>query len=123
MTWRCLLWGQDLKRVIWATAFVAAAFGMVVVAAAAPGQCSVTGYDNFDCDVALDGGGLTFDLPDGGIFAFTVIEEDLGEVYLIAADAAPGQPPRVLRDFRPLDGQPGCWARDADYQFCVLLEQ
>ncbi|WP_332685916.1 hypothetical protein [Devosia sp.] len=96
---------------------------MVVAAAAAPGQCSVTGYDSFDCDVALDGGGLTFELPDGAIFAFAVIEDGMGEGYVIAADAAPGQPPQVLRDLRPVDGQPGCWARDEDYQFCVLLEQ
>ena len=93
------------------------------MAAAAPGQCTVTGFDTFDCDVALDGGGLTFALPDGTTFAFTLIEEGVGTAFLIAADAEPGQRPEELREFRAVDGQPGCWARDEDYQFCVLVQQ
>ncbi len=102
----------------------AAATGMMVtLAAAAPGQCTVTGYDTFDCDVALDGGGLTFELPDGRIFAFTVIEDGVGTAYLIDADPKPGQRPDELREFRAVEAKPGCWARDEDYEFCVLVQQ
>ena len=109
-----LLWGQDLKRLIWAAAMAVAACGTVTLATAAPGQCTVTGYDAFDCDVALDGGGLTFTLPDGQIFAFTLIEEGMGTAYLIDPEAAPGQRPDELREFSAIEGKPGCWARDAD---------
>ncbi|KRA50205.1 hypothetical protein ASD80_16760 [Devosia sp. Root635] len=109
---------------IWAAAVVAAAVGaMVTLAAAAPGQCMVTGYDTFDCDVALDGGGLTFALPDGKTFAFTLTEGGTGSAFLIEADARPGQMPEELRDFRAVDGRPGCWARGEDFEFCVLVEQ
>ena len=113
-----------MKRMIWATAMAVAGVGaMVTLAAAAPGQCTVTGYDTFDCDVALDGGGLTFGLPDGRIFAFTLIEEGVGMAYLIDADAAPGERPDELREFRAVDGKPGCWARKENYEFCVLVQQ
>ena len=116
--------GKDLKRVIWAAAVAAAAVGvMVTPAIAAPGQCTVTGYDTFDCDVALDGAGLTFELPDGRTFAFTLIEEGVGTAFLIAPDAEPGQRPEELREFSAVEGKPGCWARDEDYEFCVLIEQ
>jgi hypothetical protein len=116
--------GKDLKRLIWAAALAVAGCGaMVSLAAAAPGQCMVSGYDTFDCDVALDGGGLTFTLPDGQIFAFTLIEEGVGMAYLIDPKAAPGQRPAELREFRAVAGEPGCWARDEDYQFCVLVQQ
>lgn len=109
---------------IWATAIMAAATGtMVTLAAAAPGQCTVTGYGTFDCDVALDGGGLTFGLPDGKTFAFTLVEEGVGTAFLIEADARPGQPPEELRAFHSVAGKPGCWARGEDYEFCVLVEQ
>ena len=113
-----------MKRVILATAVVAAAMGaMVTLAAATPGQCTVAGFDTFDCDVALDGGGLTFELPDGKTFAFTLSEEGVGTAFLIAADAQPGQRPEELGQFSAVEGEPGCWARDEDYQFCVLVEQ
>lgn len=92
-------------------------------AAATPGQCTVSGYDTFECDVALDGGGLTFELPDGKTFAFTLVEEGMGTVYLVEADAAPGALPEELRGFRALEGQPGCWAREGDFTFCVLVQQ
>ena len=109
---------------ILATVIMAAAGGaMVTVASAAPGQCTVTGYDTFDCDVALDGGGLTFALPDGKTFAFTLVEEGVGTAFLIEADAAPGQPPEELREFRASEDRPGCWARGEDFEFCVLVEQ
>jgi hypothetical protein len=113
-----------LKRLIWATVIAAAAGGaMTTLAMAAPGQCTVTGYDTFDCDVVLDGGGLTFALPDGRIFAFTVIEDGVGTAYLIDDDAAPGDRPEELREFRAVEDRPGCWARDEDYEFCVLVQQ
>jgi hypothetical protein len=96
---------------------------MAVAAGAAPAQCSVTGYDSFACDVALDGGGLTFELPDGGIFAFTLVEAGVGTAFVSAADARPGQPPRELREFRAVEDRPGCWARGDEFEFCVLVEQ
>jgi len=109
---------------ILATAIMAAATGaMVTLAAGAPGQCTVTGYDTFDCDVALDGGGLTFVLPDGKTFAFTLTEDGVGTAFLIAADARPGQVPEALREFRAVEGRPGCWARGDDFEFCVLVAQ
>lgn len=116
--------GKDLKRVIWATAIVAAATGaLMTLAVAAPGQCTVTGYDTFDCDVALDGGGLTFELPDGTIFAFTLAEDGAGTAYLVDDEAEPGDRPESLREFRAVEGRPGCWAREPDYEFCVLVQQ
>ena len=95
---------------------------MTVMASAAPGQCSVTGLDTFDCEVVLDGGGLTFDLPDGRTFAFAVMEEGQGTGYLIAADAAPGSLPNALPGLVAVEGKPGCWARD-DFEFCAMIEQ
>lgn len=102
---------------------VAAGGMMVAVASAAPGQCTVSGFGAFDCDVALDGGGLTFALPDGQIFAFTLIEDGVGTAYLIDPAAEPGQRPDELHEFRAVEGKPGCWARDEDYEFCVLVQQ
>ena len=96
---------------------------MVAGAAAAPGQCTVTGYDTFDCDIALDGSGLTFALPDGGTFAFAVDEDGAGTGYLIASGSAPGSYPDELSALLPVDGRPGCWAREDDFEFCVLIEQ
>ena len=96
---------------------------MTTLAMAAPGQCTVTGFGSFDCDVTLDGGGLTFPLPNGQTFVFALTEADKGEVYLIDADAAPGQRPEELREFSAVAGQPGCWARDEDYSFCVLIAE
>lgn len=120
----CGFWGLDLKRVILAGVVAVAGLGMMtVLAAAAPGQCTVTGYDTFDCDVALDGGGLTFALPDGRTFAFALLEEGVGEAYLIAADAAPGAPPEVLGGLLAVADKPGCWARDEDFEFCVLVAE
>lgn len=95
---------------------------MAALAVAAPGECSLTGYDTFDCDVALDGGGLTFALPDGKIFAFTLISEGVGTAFLISPDAAPGQRPEELRTFSAIESEPGCWARDEDTRFCVMVQ-
>ena len=97
---------------------------MVTVASAAPGQCTVSGYDTFDCDVALDGGGLTFALPDGQTFAFALVEEGEGLGYLIASDARAGQRPDELGTFTPIADEPGCWAGGRDVErFCVLVEE
>ena len=96
---------------------------MAVAAYAAPGQCTVTGYDTFDCDVALDGGGLTFGLPDGRTFAFALAEDGVGTGYLMAADGAPGTRPEELHGLTAVDGRPGCWAREDEFEFCVLIEQ
>ena len=104
--------------------FVAATLfwgAMVVAASAAPGQCVVTGFGTFDCDVAVDGGGLTFELPDGQTFAFAVDEDGVGTGYLTAADAAPGARPDEEEDLVAVDGKPGCWARDDDFEFCALV--
>lgn len=106
--------------------FVAATLiwgAMVVAASAAPGQCTVSGYGTFNCDVVTDGGGLTFALPDGRTFAFALLEEGVGSAYLIAGDAAPGALPEELRGFAAVDGKPGCWARDEDFEFCVLVAE
>ena len=96
---------------------------MAMAAYAMPGQCTVTGYDTFDCDIALDGGGLTFGLPDGQTFAFSLDEDGAGTGYLIAADAAPGSRPDEIGGLVAVDGRPGCWARDDDFEFCVLIEE
>lgn len=105
-------------------ALAAAGLGAMAVAAyAAPGQCMVTGYGTFDCDVALDGGGLTFGLPDGKTFAFALLEDGVGEAYLNAADAAPGARPVVLDGLLAVDGKPGCWAREDEFEFCVLVAE
>lgn len=96
---------------------------MTAMAAAAPGQCTVTGFGAFDCDVVLDGGGLTFELPDGRTFAFALIEEGVGTGYLIAADAAPGARPTELAGFKPVAEKPGCWARGEDFEFCAMVAE
>ena len=96
---------------------------MAVAGYAAPGQCTVSGYGAFDCDVVTDGGGLTFGLPDGRTFAFALMQEGVGSGYLIEADAAPGSRPDELQDLLPVDGKDGCWAHEDDFEFCVLIEQ
>ena len=94
-----------------------------MAAIAAPGQCTVSGVGTFACDVTMDGGGLTFDLPDGQTFAFALIEDGKGVGYLVAADAAPGQPPEELGDFLPVPGEDGCWVNRKEYKFCAALAQ
>lgn len=99
--------------------------GAVVTSAMAmPGQCTVTGYGWFDCEVVLDGAGLAFDLPDGRTFAFTLTEEGSGTGFLGDADPEPGQYPKVLQGFSALENKPGCWASEQeDFEFCVLVQQ
>ncbi len=93
---------------------------MTALAFAQPGQCTVTGYGTFDCDVAVDGGGLSFALPDGDILAFTLVEPELGIGYLIASDAKPGQSPDEMAGLAPVADKPGCWARD-EFEFCAMV--
>ena len=103
-------------------AMLAASLAFAAPALAVSGQCSLTGYDEFDCDVATDGGGLTFALPDGQTFAFVLVEENQGIGYLIAADARPGQLPEDLGTFAPLPDEPGCWLAERDEaKFCALV--
>lgn len=84
-----------------------------------------TGYGTFPCEVALDGGGLTFELPDGQVFAFALVEEGEGLGYLIAADAAPGELPDELGSFTPVDGKDGCWVNTArePFEFCAAVAE
>ena len=112
-------------RVLGAVALGAVvACGVTGAAVAAPGQCDVSGFDTFDCDVALDGGGLTFALPDGQTFAFALVEDGEGLGYLIAPDAKPGERPEELGTFEAIAGEPGCWAGEREIaRFCVLVEQ
>lgn len=111
--------------------WIAAALGagvacvMAGAAMAAPGLCSMTDYGTFDCDVTMDGAGLTFVLPDGQTFAFALVEEDEGLGYLIAPDARPGQRPDELGSFSPDEAEAGCWISDrkSEVRFCALVAQ
>jgi hypothetical protein len=105
-------------------ALLLAGLALAAPVAAAPGQCSMTGFDSFDCDVTADGGSVTFALPDGQVFAFAQEANGEGQGYLIAADAAPGQRPQELGRFAPVEGEAGCWlgARDG-IKFCAALVQ
>lgn len=103
-------------------AMLAASLALAAPALAVSGQCSLTGYDDFECDVETDGGGLTFALPDGQTFAFALVAEDEGLGYLIGADVRPGQVPEELGTFAPIPGEPGCWqAEDDETRFCALV--
>lgn len=109
-------------RILFTGAVLAAGFALAVPAWAVSGQCSLTGYESFECDVTTDGGGLTFDLPDGQTFAFAVTGEGEGFGYRIAADAAPGQRPVELGTFVPAPDEPGCWQSVRnETRFCALV--
>ena len=105
----------------------AALLGGLVLAApagAAPGLCEMTGYDSFACDVVVDGGGLTFSLPDGQVFAFALTADNSGQGYRIAAEPKPGQLPVELGEFAPVEGEPGCWFGGRDeIRFCAMVQQ
>ena len=109
-------------KIMFTGAMLAASLALAAPALAVSGQCSLTGYDAFECDVETDGGGLTFALPDGQTFAFALVEDNEGLGYLIAADARPGQLPEELGTFRPLADDPGCWqAKRDETKFCALV--
>lgn len=112
-----------MKRFLTGAALLAG-FALAGHAAAVPGQCEVTGYDGFSCDVTVDGGGFTFALPDGQIFAFALVAEGVGQGYLIAAEASPGQLPVELGSFAPVENEPGCWyGEDAELKVCAMVVQ
>ncbi len=105
-------------------AVLLAGLAFAVPANAAPGQCSFTGYGEFDCDVAVDGGGLTFALPDGQVFVFAHLADGAGLGYLGAADPRPGTYPDELGSFSPVTGEEGCWVDGRDeITFCAALLQ
>ncbi|MGV8831995.1 MAG: hypothetical protein ACOH2N_08475 [Devosia sp.] len=97
---------------------------MVSGAMAEPGQCTVNGFGTFDCDLSRDGGGLTFPLPDGQVFAFALIGDDQGLGYLTPADEGPGSHPQELGAMTPAPDAPGCWIGGKDgFAFCALVAQ
>jgi hypothetical protein len=105
-------------------AVLLAGLALAVPAQAAPGQCSVTGYDRFDCDVSVDGGGIAFQLPDGRGFVFAHVADGEGLGYLGAADPQPGAYPEELGVFKPVEGEDGCWLGEKDnIKFCAALLQ
>ena len=109
-------------RILFTGAVLATSLALAVPAWAVSGQCSLTGYETFDCDVTTDGGGLTFGLPDGQTFAFALTGEEEGLGYRIAADAAPGQLPVEMGAFVPAADAPGCWQSEKnDTRFCALV--
>ncbi|MCS6762079.1 MAG: hypothetical protein MO846_08940 [Candidatus Devosia symbiotica] len=95
---------------------------MAGVVMAEPAQCTASGFGTFDCDVTRDGGGLTFAVPDGQVFAFGLADQDKGLVYLNQADAGPGTYPQELGAMMPSADAPGCWVGGKDsFAFCVLV--
>lgn len=99
----------------------AAGLGFMGAPLAEPGQCTVSGVGTFDCDLARDGGGLTFALPDGRVFAFALVGTGEGMGYLGAADALY---PQELGAMTPAAGAPGCWVGGKDgFAFCVQVAQ
>lgn len=101
-----------------------AGLALAVPAMASPGQCSMTGFGDFQCEVNVDGGGLTFALPDGQSLVFAHVADGEGLGYLIPAQSEPGQRPKELGMFAPVEGQAGCWFGPKDeISFCVAIEQ
>ncbi len=105
-------------------AVLLAGLALAVPANAAPGECSVTGYDTFECDVSVDGGGIAFMLPDGRSFVFAHVADGAGLGYIGAADPRPGSYPEELGSFLPVAGEDGCWLGEKDgLKFCAALLQ
>lgn len=91
------------------------------VAQAEPGQCTVSGVGTFDCDLARDGGGLTFALPDGRVFSFALVSQSDGLGYLAEPNASY---PAELGRMTPANDAPGCWVGGKDgFAFCVQVAQ
>ncbi|MGK2228058.1 MAG: hypothetical protein ACI9GK_001887 [Devosia sp.] len=94
------------------------------VAVAEPAQCTVTGFGTFDCELSRDGGGLTFGLPDGQVFAFALVGEGEGLGYLTPVDAGAGTYPVELGLMTAAVDAPGCWVGGKDdFSFCALVAQ
>ncbi|QQR40156.1 hypothetical protein [Devosia rhizoryzae] len=103
---------------------MSAVFALAAPAGAAPGQCSMTGYGDFSCDVAVDGGGISFVLPDRQVFVFAHQANSEGFGYLIEDRARAGARPDELGAFAPIEGEPGCWFGPKDeITFCAALKQ
>lgn len=101
-----------------------AGLALAAPASAAPGQCSMTGYGDFACDVSVDGGGISFALPDEQVLVFAHQANSEGFGYLIESEATPGSRPDELGAFVPVDGEPGCWfGAEDEIKFCAALEQ
>lgn len=112
-----------LMRVFVAGALLACGLAMVSPAAAAPGQCLLTGFESFPCDVVVDGASLAFDLPDGRRFAVVFDAAGQGTAFARRPDAAPGTRPDDLGRFEPVEGEPGCWQKlRLQTRFCVMVE-
>lgn len=90
----------------------------------ASGECSFTGFDSFACDVAVDGGGITFELPSGDVFVFAHEGDEVGLGYLIAANSQPGRSPNQLGRFMPMAHEDGCWyAPEKEITFCARIAE
>ncbi|MBJ7576989.1 hypothetical protein JHC09_03705 [Devosia sp. MC532] len=97
---------------------------LAVPALGASGECSLTGYDSFACDVAVDGGGITFALPNGDTFVFAHEADGAGPGYVIAADSQPGRSPAQLGRFFPVADRDGCWfAPIKEITFCASIAE
>ena len=91
------------------------------IAHAEPAQCSASGFGDFDCELARDGGGLTFALPDGRVFAFALVSDTEGLGYIGAAGALY---PDELGTMTPAPDAPGCWVGGKDdFSFCAQVAQ
>jgi hypothetical protein len=100
---------------------LAAILATVAPALGAPGECSFTGFGDFPCDVSVDGGGMTFALPDGQAFVLAQTEDGAGPGYLLAEDS---DRPDELGEFMPLADREGCWlGEEDDITVCVAVEQ
>ena len=97
-----------------------------MAAHAEPAQCSVDGVGSFECELGRDGGGLTFGLPDGSVFAFALVGDDAGAGtgYLSPPAARPGSYPQEMGTMTPDPDAPGCWVGGKDgFGFCVKVVQ
>lgn len=96
---------------------------MTTIALAQPGRCYVEGYDWFDCDIAADGGGITFDLPDGKTFALAIYEPGLGQGFLTDPESDRILP-NDLGEFRQVEAGPACWRGEREIElFCALVKR
>ena len=84
----------------------------------------MTGFSDFACDVSVDGGGLTFGLPDGTGLVFAHLADGEGLGYRVTSDAEPGRRPEELGMFAPIEDRPGCWyGAEDDITFCAAIAQ
>ncbi len=104
---------------LWVVALVWSA--MAGVAMAEPARCTVSDLGTFDCELARDGSGLTFALPDGRVFSFALVGDGEGLGYLSGPDTSY---PAELGTMTPSADAPGCWVGGKDgFSFCVQVAQ